>query len=104
MGNKPKWEHDCEDCKFLGNFNGGLHQYDLYWCSGPNNMNGTSVIGRFGSNGPEYSSLLVPEAFASPLEFIEMVNSRKDYYYKEALVRATEQGLYKGKYAECFKR
>lgn len=57
----PGYEHDCEDCEFLG-FVSGTHPrntnpvqvvYDLYYCK---NCDGGTVIARYGSKGPQYSS------------------------------------------------
>lgn len=42
--------HDCEACKFLGNYK----EYDLYHCA--NQILGGDVIARYGSNGVEYTS------------------------------------------------
>tara|TARA_R110000772_G_scaffold2410_2_gene8453 strand:- start:68765 stop:68983 length:219 start_codon:yes stop_codon:yes gene_type:complete len=46
------YKHDCEDCKSLGEFN----NTDLYYCEGGI---GTTVISRFGDNGPDYSSGMI---------------------------------------------
>lgn len=51
---KPQFQHDCERCTFHGRFQG----HDVYTCQ-------SSVIARFGSDGPEYKSF--PEAVASRL-------------------------------------
>ena len=70
---QPKWEHDCEHCVFLGQYN----QYDLYFHNRP-----TTIIARFGNDGPEYHSGL------------HMAN-----YYPELAVakeRAIERGLLQG--------
>ena len=52
---EPQFEHDCEACQFLGrymdyNASMGPTNYDLYQCGGK------TVIARFGSDGPEYTS------------------------------------------------
>lgn len=44
---KPKFEHNCEDCKFLGHF----YAHDVYRCDG-------SVIARYSDEPSEYSSML----------------------------------------------
>lgn len=51
---KPQFQHDCERCTFHGRFQG----HDVYTCQ-------SSVIARYGNDGPEYKSL--PEAVASRL-------------------------------------
>jgi hypothetical protein len=46
----PKFKHDCNVCNFLGHF----ENHDLYYCK-----NEPTVIARFSSKGPDYSSGLV---------------------------------------------
>ena len=59
---KPIYEHDCDNCKFLGNYkspeSGDNQTYDLYFCPGED-----TVIARYGNNGWEYASGL---RFARP--------------------------------------
>lgn len=46
---KPRFAHDCDDCKFLGNYNG----QDLYFCG----LRGwATVIARFGNENWQYQS------------------------------------------------
>lgn len=47
----PVFTHDCDVCRFLGHVEG----CDLYVCGGENPMLLT-VLARFGSFGPDYSS------------------------------------------------
>jgi hypothetical protein len=56
----PRYKHDCDACKFIGNH----LQYDVYHCSG---ILGGSVIARFGNKGSEYAS--------APLEIAKQVHS-----------------------------
>lgn len=72
----PKWEHDCEDCVFLGSFD--LH--DLYYCEEGNPT--PTVIARFGSDEPNYRS--------------GMPAVTVDIHLREAYFRAKEQGLIQG--------
>lgn len=56
----PRFEHDCDKCVHLGPF----QMYDLYLC--PKQALGPSVIARYGSEGPDYTSSpvkLVPTGF-----------------------------------------
>lgn len=55
----PQFEHDCDSCTYLGQFEG----YDLYFC-----QQGTlpTVIARFGNDGHEYLSGM-PVAYHPPL-------------------------------------
>lgn len=48
----PRFEHDCDACKFLGNVKG----WDLYWCSQGGGPNISTVIARFSDSGPDYIS------------------------------------------------
>jgi len=46
---KPRYEHDCKVCKYLGH----LQEYDIYVC--PQQGNPT-VVARFSSKGRDYLS------------------------------------------------
>ena len=47
----PLYTHDCEHCKFLGTYQ---DTKDLYVC--PDQTTGTTVICRYSSYAPDYSS------------------------------------------------
>lgn len=47
----PAHRHDCDSCAFHGTRNVGDKKVDFYTC-------GDTVIGRYGSDGPEYWSTL----------------------------------------------
>jgi hypothetical protein len=49
----PRYVHDCEACQFLGSSSKGM---DLYWCSQGGGPNISTVIARFGNEGPDYFS------------------------------------------------
>jgi hypothetical protein len=44
---KPKFEHDCDDCVFLGHY----LENDLYYCPKE-----PTILARYGADGPEYTS------------------------------------------------
>ena len=44
---KPRFQHDCDNCVFLGHYEG----HDLYYCPRE-----PTVIARYGGGGPEYTS------------------------------------------------
>ena len=44
----PRYAHDCEACRYLGQF----ENYDLYYHPGANE----TIVARFGSEGPDYLS------------------------------------------------
>lgn len=70
---KPQYEHDCENCKFLGQFeHEGVH-HDLYFCN-----HAPTVIARYGKYGH----------YACGLSFIDV-----DPILTEAAVKAIEKGL-----------
>jgi hypothetical protein len=55
----PMYEHDCDDCIFLGRADGrelynGVEVVDLYYC--PNSWEHGSYVMRTGNDGPEYQS------------------------------------------------
>lgn len=74
----PLYEHDCNNCVFLGKYTEDNHVYDLYFC----NNEPTTVIARYSNIGSDYISGL---AFAKP-----SVNS----ILYEAKKRAIERNLY----------
>lgn len=43
----PRYEHDCEDCTFLGQY----EEYDLWICP-----RGHTYIARYSCDGPDYIS------------------------------------------------
>lgn len=73
---KPVFKHDCECCNFLGHW----VEQDLYFC-GTNGGAGPTVIARFSSDGPDYSSGL---KFADHFPHL-----------REARDRAVKKGLLK---------
>lgn len=52
---RPKYEHDCTRCTFLGHSTDGYA--DLYHCAEPHT--GPTVVARYGSLGHQYASGLV---------------------------------------------
>ena len=49
MHTTPRYTHDCDQCRFLGQ----IDQYDLYFCE---RADEGSAIARYGNDGPEYAS------------------------------------------------
>lgn len=75
----PVYEHDCDECVFLGHYGGA----DLHFCLqagyfGPQ-QNTPTVLARFSSDPPNYTSGL---AFA-----------QTNVYLREAKKRAKRRGL-----------
>lgn len=58
MDDKPKYDHDCSRCTFLGNYEAGVDKpiFDLYFCYPPSYPEYPTVICRYSSNGADYSS------------------------------------------------
>ena len=54
---KPNFQHDCNECKFLGTINNNLENVDCYYCE--TSITGSTLIARFSGNGPDYSSMPV---------------------------------------------
>ena len=53
MNQKPKFQHDCSNCEYLGTF----FDLDVYLCrSRSANVLGGSLIARHGDDGPDYAS------------------------------------------------
>lgn len=119
--NKPKFHHDCPNCNFLGTIEVPAHLkpgkenvMDLYHCE----QGGFSptVIGRFGSDGPDYMSGLGSAQYSlrevvyehkmggneisveSALqEVIDKVNHMTSYVISMAALRAFKEGHLKEK-------
>jgi hypothetical protein len=58
---KPKFQHDCDKCEFLGHY----FDHDVYVClpQGFESCEGAtagSIIARHGDDGPEYASSPLP--------------------------------------------
>jgi hypothetical protein len=89
------FKHDCKKCVSLGSTPTKTRErVDLYWCISPSMSSLASVIGRYGNEGYEYAASHPPEAFADPKEYI----GRNEIWYRVAMSRAIEKGLYKGNY------
>ena len=68
----PHFEHECENCIFLGRYQGNV--YDLYYCQQHGHP---TVIARYGNEAWEYSS-------GMPSSLPELVEAKR---------RAKEKGL-----------
>ena len=75
MADQPRFQHDCTICTFLGQYN----EFDLYFC--PQGGRIPTVIARYGDDGPEYQSGLIPASVLPELQ--------------EARKRAIDKGLLK---------
>jgi len=73
MSSKPRYQHDCDACVFLGEHK----KYDLYFCGG----DWPTVIARYSSDGPDYTSGIAFKDHVEPIG--------------EAFNRACERGLLK---------
>ena len=96
----PHFKHDCECCTFLGAIDVPvkMNQYDkhldLYFC-GQGGF-GSTVIARFGSEGPDYmSGLSFPEVFARQVVEAGLASNTKEAleYVVKTTKRVTEFGL-----------
>lgn len=57
----PRYEHDCEQCVYLGQED----DFDLYYC---NKISIPTVIARYSPNGPDYlSGMPYPNQKQGPL-------------------------------------
>lgn len=52
----PVHQHDCQRCRYLGHTRIDNHEVDVYHCP---DSDGGSMVLRYGSEGPEYWSMLV---------------------------------------------
>lgn len=67
---KPKYQHDCDNCVFLGQHS----EYDLYYC--PQGGHPT-VIARYGNKGEEYTSGLSFAEKIEPLKIAKKLSIEK---------------------------
>lgn len=51
---KPRFQHDCDRCVFLGAFSEENHNCDLYFCS--QGGLGPTLLARYSDKGPDYVS------------------------------------------------
>ena len=76
----PRFTHDCDHCIFVGQFGTA----DGYVCIGKTD---TSVVLRYGSDGPEYQAMSVSMFKYLPPDHVSQ--------YCEVIERATQLGLIK---------
>jgi hypothetical protein len=71
-------QHDCARCRFLGRVRINFRDVDWYHCPG---IMGGSVIGRYGSAGPDY--------WSAPVDAVARMDS--DYaVHARAMLRKAE--------------
>ena len=86
MLKQPKFEHECEECLYLGRF----LKHDLYACRDPKIPNTiTTVLARYGNEDWEYISGLEFAMLYGSLQF----DSKSCSILFEALKRATARGF-----------
>lgn len=54
---EPKYAHNCEKCRFLGQTIGGQKIHDLYVCDTLGPDRSPTLIARYGDEGGEYLSV-----------------------------------------------
>jgi len=93
---KPKYIHDCTNCKFLGNGTYCEKPVDWYICEGPERR---TVIARYSDSGPDYSSVTIGECtdisrleLAALAQGLDLTNKEKDLLLQKMLTRH-RQGL-----------
>jgi hypothetical protein len=82
---KPKYQHDCESCKYLGTSKANIlnveSECDFYICG---NEELRTLIARYGDDGPEYSSTpLFACVTFTPLDLIAILNGFEFNKYEE---------------------
>ena len=81
----PKWRHDCERCRFLGQTIGGGRLTDLYVCDRPGDIDkrlSPSLIARYGDEGSHYYS--IDANYAHATGHSELFAAAKLYHDSEA--------------------
>ena len=93
---EPKHTHDCDKCTYLGSvkkWRASKNDYtiiDCYVCLKADSPNLHSIIGRYGSDGPEYASSHPPEAFEEKDTYLTHAES----WYLFSLIEMIRRGLY----------
>lgn len=57
-----RYEHDCNNCVPLGQHK----ECDLYFCKQGGSAD--TIVARFGSEGPDYMSGMIPKGLSEPLD------------------------------------
>lgn len=110
----PLYKHDCDQCIFLGNFTYAAPHgsgvgadrrewtvdltVDCYYC--PSKSMGGTMIARFGSEGPEYSSCSADIMDKQIKKLMETPPNQLSTFKRgtiEAYLRAEKLGYYKGR-------
>ena len=84
----PIHKHDCESCIFLGDYDDGNYDYDLYFC--PNGgVSGNSIIARYGENEKYMSgtNFAVSSLFEGDLENPLVIALIEAYHQKLITVK-----------------
>lgn len=79
----PIHKHDCDECIFLGDYNDGNYDYDLYFCP-KGGISGNSVIARYGENEKYMSgtNFAISYLFEGNLEHPLVVALLETYHQK----------------------
>ena len=78
---KPIYQHDCNDCIFLGQTIGNGHMFDLYAHKGNRPIRrDATVIARYGDRGEDYFSTIAQ--MARPDGHAELFIARALWYAK----------------------
>ena len=88
---KPKYIHDCTNCKFLGNGAYCEKPVDWYICEGPERR---TIIARYSDIGPDYSSTIIGGCtditnleMAALAQGLDLTTNEKDTLLKKLLTK-----------------
>jgi len=88
---KPKYIHDCTNCKFLGNGTYCEKPVDWYICEGPERR---TIIARYSDIGPDYSSTIIGGCtditnleMAALAQGLDLTTNEKDTLLKKLLTK-----------------
>lgn len=95
---KPKFNHDCDRCIFLGRFCEEGYDDDLYFCAQGGSL--PTLIARHSSDGPDYTSGWNFGQMAAEKKLVRYWGEEKSRIYinppmRAAFVRAVEAKLAK---------
>ena len=97
----PKYTHNCERCRFLGQVEEEGKIVDLYWCPSATDLHLDSLIARFSDEGPDYASYHPPDAFAYPEQAAKQLG--RHAHYHQLMVRGIQNGLYRGRVSYMYR-
>lgn len=92
--NKPRYEHDCNNCVFIDQYTNGVESYDMYLCKkdlAKDGVDYSEFVLRFSDYGPDYFATNVMSVYRNRNKsFLPTGMMPK---YEAAIARALQLGM-----------